>query len=231
MNSTLIRLIGVIQFIFIILSFYLFRMDINILSDLYMDILQYIPSNSCWQIFYENFVDYTTIFSFLIIIFLFISFLFALYLNLNKLILFQLLTIGVDTFLRFFPFFIHNYFISMRFPMQFYITPIMYYGVLLITILLKIIPNYRERSRIKREILDLGIMYPDFKLKEVSQKCHADKNTIINVTKKMIKRKEIYAEYFSISKKFAFNISANIEEIDRLIAIYKEWEEETFGKK
>ncbi len=231
MNSTLLKFIGVIQFVFIILSFYLSRMDINILSDLYMDMLQYIPSNSWWQIFYENFSAFTSISSFLIIIFLFISFLFAIYLNLNKLILFQVLTIGADSFLRFLPFFFQNYFLSRSFPIWFYITPIMYYGMLLMTILLKIIPNYRERSRIKREILDLGIKYPDFKLKEVSQKCHADKNTIINVVKKMIKRKEIYAEYFSISKKFVFNISANIEEIDRLMAIYKEWEEETLGKK
>jgi len=119
----------------------------------------------------------------------------------------------------------------MGFPIQFYITPIMYFGVFIFTTLLKIIPNYREHSRIKREILDLGIKYPDFKLKEVSQKCYVDKNTIINVTKKMIKRKEIFAEYFSISKKFAFNISANIAEIDRLMAIYKEWEKETLGKK
>ena len=47
----------------------------------------------------------------------------------------------------------------------------------------------------------------------------------------MIENKEIYAQYFSSTKSVAFNQQANIEEIDKLMATYKEWEEKEFEKK
>jgi len=47
----------------------------------------------------------------------------------------------------------------------------------------------------------------------------------------MIKNKEIYAEYFTSSKSVAFNQQANIDEIDKLMEVYKEWEEKKVGKK
>ncbi|MFW9896740.1 MAG: hypothetical protein ACFFD7_13120 [Candidatus Thorarchaeota archaeon] len=46
----------------------------------------------------------------------------------------------------------------------------------------------------------------------------------------MIKNEEIFAEYFKITKKFAFNISANIESIDKLMELYPKWEEEKIMK-
>ncbi|MFX1457691.1 MAG: hypothetical protein ACFFDB_20175, partial [Promethearchaeota archaeon] len=100
-----------------------------------------------------------------------------------------------------------------------------------ITILFKVIPNYKEQSKIKKDIIDLGTSIPHFKLKQVSRKCDVDKNTIIKVVKQMIQNQEIYAEYFNLSKKFVFNISANIEAIDKLMELYQKWEEEKIGKK
>ena len=47
----------------------------------------------------------------------------------------------------------------------------------------------------------------------------------------MIENKEIYTQYFSSKKSVAFDQAANIDEIDKLMAIYKEWEEKKVEKK
>jgi hypothetical protein len=91
--------------------------------------------------------------------------------------------------------------------------------------------KYEEEARIRKEILVLGTKYTDFKVKKVSKNCSSDKNTIIKITKKMVKNKEIYADYFKISKKFVFNNKANTEEIDKLMEMFSEWETERIGKK
>ena len=74
------------------------------------------------------------------------------------------------------------------------------------------------------------IQNPDFTLKDVAKKCLVDKNSVINVVNSMASNKEIYAEYFYVTKKFAFNKKANIEEIDHLMSNYQEWEKNQLGK-
>ena len=62
--------------------------------------------------------------------------------------------------------------------------------------------------------------------------CDADDvQLIVDIVKDMIDNKEIYAQYFSSTKSVAFDQQANIDEIDRLMATYKEWEEKEVGKK
>ena len=46
----------------------------------------------------------------------------------------------------------------------------------------------------------------------------------------MIENHEIYAQFFSSTKSVAFNQQANINEIDNLMKIYKDWEEMKVGK-
>jgi len=58
-----------------------------------------------------------------------------------------------------------------------------------------------------------------------------DEGLIIDVISDMIKNKEIYAEYFKESKSVAFNQQANIDEIDKLMEAYKDWEKKKVGKK
>ena len=47
----------------------------------------------------------------------------------------------------------------------------------------------------------------------------------------MIKKKEIYAEYFESTKSLVFDQQTNINEIDDLMKKFDEWEKETRGKK
>ncbi|MFX1408023.1 MAG: PCI domain-containing protein [Promethearchaeota archaeon] len=90
--------------------------------------------------------------------------------------------------------------------------------------------NYNQEAQIRKTILDLGTNYEFLKLKEIAKNINVDKDSIIKVVNEMIRKKEIYAEYFNISRKFVFNRRVNIEEIDRLMELYYRWEEQTIGK-
>ena len=81
-------------------------------------------------------------------------------------------------------------------------------------------------------VLELGIKFTRLEIREIGEKSSIDdEDIIIEVVKDMIKNKEIYAEYFSSSKAIAFDQQANIEEIDKLMAIYKKWEDKKVSKK
>jgi len=87
-------------------------------------------------------------------------------------------------------------------------------------------------NKIKKLVLDLGIKFTRLEIREISEKSSInDEDFIIKVVRDMIRNNEIYAEYFSSSKAIAFDQQANIEEIDRLMATYKDWEEKEVGKK
>ncbi|KKN28252.1 hypothetical protein LCGC14_0856330 [marine sediment metagenome] len=47
----------------------------------------------------------------------------------------------------------------------------------------------------------------------------------------MIKNNEIYGQYFKSSNSIVFNQQANIDELDKLMLIYQEWENKQIGKK
>ncbi len=47
----------------------------------------------------------------------------------------------------------------------------------------------------------------------------------------MIEGNEIYAKYFESSKSVAFDQQANIDEVDKLMKAYKDWEDKKVGKK
>jgi len=163
--------------------------------------------------------------------FIFVSVLFALFLNLHKFILYGVIGTVSDIIIRIIPtFFIYGKHI-LYFNVTAFLSIILFCPIILISIIHMKTPKYQGEAQIRKEILELGTKYPDFKVKNVSKNCEIDKNTIISVAKKMIKNKEIYADYFKISKKFVFNNKANTEEIDKLMEMFSEWETEHIGKK
>lgn len=83
---------------------------------------------------------------------------------------------------------------------------------------------------IKGTILELGTKFTSLHVKEISQVSKTEKSTIINVIKEMIEKGEIHAEYFSSTNTVAFDQSANIEDIDTLMAQFKKLEENETGK-
>jgi hypothetical protein len=85
---------------------------------------------------------------------------------------------------------------------------------------------------IKKKVLELGTNVDRLFISDIMKATNIDEEDLtISVIKKMIEKKEIYAEYFSISKSIAFDLQANAEEIDKLMEKYREWEEEEVEKK
>lgn len=82
-----------------------------------------------------------------------------------------------------------------------------------------------EKISVKKTILDLGTQFTRLEVREVSEECKVDQDTVIKIIIEMIKYQEIYAEYFASSRTVAFNLQVNIEKIDELMGAYKDWEE------
>ncbi len=85
--------------------------------------------------------------------------------------------------------------------------------------------NICETHIIKKTVLNLGTKFGRLQVKEIAEECGVENDLIVATVKEMIENKEIYATYFESSKSVAFNQQANIDEIDKLMATYKEWEE------
>lgn len=92
--------------------------------------------------------------------------------------------------------------------------------------------NMSKLSKIKQTILDLGVKFSRLELREISERTGIfDEDLIKETIMKMMENKEIYGEYFSSTKSVVFEKQTNIDEIDKLLATYKEWEEKQLGKK
>ena len=85
--------------------------------------------------------------------------------------------------------------------------------------------------KIKNTVIDLGTKFGRLQVVEIAEECGEDDDLIISTLKEMIENCEIYAKYFESSKSVAFDQQANIAEIDKLMMIFKEWEESGLGKK
>ena len=85
-------------------------------------------------------------------------------------------------------------------------------------------------SKIKSTILNLGTKYGRLQIKEIAEECRENDSLIESTVIEMIKLNEIYAKYFDSSKAVAFDLQANIDDIDKLMGKYKEWEKEDKDK-
>ncbi|KKK85758.1 hypothetical protein LCGC14_2770110, partial [marine sediment metagenome] len=61
--------------------------------------------------------------------------------------------------------------------------------------------------------------------------CKEEEHLIVSTINQMIEKKEIYAKFFESSKSVAFDQQTNIDEIDKLMEQYRQWEEEGISKK
>jgi len=85
-------------------------------------------------------------------------------------------------------------------------------------------------AKIKNAILQLGTQFARLQIIEIAEECGEDEDLIVTTVKDMIEGEEIYAKYFERSRAVAFNLQANIDDIDKLMAIYKQWEKEEKDK-
>ncbi|MCP6719435.1 MAG: hypothetical protein KJI71_04385 [Patescibacteria group bacterium] len=96
---------------------------------------------------------------------------------------------------------------------------------------LKELLNQTKINKIKNIILKLGTKFGRLQVIEIVEECKEEEHLIISTINQMIENKEIYAKYFESSKSIAFNQEANIDEIDKLMEQYKQWEKEGISKK
>ena len=96
---------------------------------------------------------------------------------------------------------------------------------------INILINQSKIAKIKNTILNLGVKFDRLHIAEIVEKCSESEGDIIDTALEMIKNKEIYAEYFKSTQSVVFDKQANIDEIDKLMEVYKEWEEKEVGKK
>ncbi len=88
-----------------------------------------------------------------------------------------------------------------------------------------------EEGLIKKNILDLGTQFSQLEIVDIAERCSLNQEKIETVLRRMIENKEIFANYSIITKIIEFDQDLNIEEIDGLLMIYKEWEAGNIGKK
>jgi len=89
-----------------------------------------------------------------------------------------------------------------------------------------------KQANIKKTILEMGTQFDRIEISEIAEVSSVqDKIFIEKIVKKMVKEEEIYAEYFESTQSILFDQQANIDEIDKLLRTYKDWEEKEFGKK
>ena len=87
-----------------------------------------------------------------------------------------------------------------------------------------------DENLVRELILDFGTKLTRLKVDEIAERTGAFHKTIIKVVSEMRENKEIYARYFKSSNSVVFNQDANIEDIDRLMSVYNEWEKSRFNK-
>jgi len=113
--------------------------------------------------------------------------------------------------------------------------------------MLKLLEDTRDRIIIKKSILDLGTKFTRLQVPEIIERCKfkikgkytSDKigdyerkqRLVVSTINNMIGNKEIYAEFFYTTGTVVFNQQANIDEIDRLMDAYKDWEKKEIGRK
>lgn len=84
---------------------------------------------------------------------------------------------------------------------------------------------------IKRIVINLATKFARLEIIDISEKTGiSDEDFIIEVIEEMIQNNEVYAEYFSKYKTINFNQQSNIEQIEKLIKTYGEWERENLDR-
>ncbi len=86
-------------------------------------------------------------------------------------------------------------------------------------------------SIIKRIVINLATKFARLEIIDISEKTGInDEDFIIEVIEEMIQNNEVYAEYFSNYKTINFDQQSNVEQIEKLIKTYGEWEKKNLDR-
>ena len=82
-------------------------------------------------------------------------------------------------------------------------------------------PDRNDIRLVRRTVLELSIQFSLLQVKEVSEICRINIETVSRVIKYIIRNQEIYGKYNSKQKLIYFNYKANNLNVEKLIDIYK----------
>ncbi|MFX1500449.1 MAG: hypothetical protein ACFFDH_05725 [Promethearchaeota archaeon] len=94
--------------------------------------------------------------------------------------------------------------------------------------------DYIDTTRMiktKNKIFNLSQNYTRLEVSNIIEKAGEGEGLILSALQDMIMNREISAEYFKSSKEVAFHKQINIEEIDKLMKSFEDWEKEGKSKK
>ncbi len=106
-----------------------------------------------------------------------------------------------------------------------------YNNFTIILFIVKLWDKKIDLNKIKKKILDLSVNFTRFEIKAISEKINQDPALIAEVIQDMVEKQKIYGYYFKSTKTIAFNQQANIDEIDKLLSKFSEFEDKQIGKK
>lgn len=90
--------------------------------------------------------------------------------------------------------------------------------------------NEKDKLIIKKMLLDLGTQYSRLEIVDIAEKSAMNREKVEKAVIEMLNKKELYGVYLASKKIIVFNVELNIEEIDSLLEIYKEWEDQAHLK-
>ena len=88
-----------------------------------------------------------------------------------------------------------------------------------------------DKAKIKKVILNLGTRFTELEIGDISEKSNLNVKKVEEIIIEMIENEEIYAAYQENTKIVRFNQEANLEEIDKLLHTYENWEKDSNKRK
>ena len=91
-------------------------------------------------------------------------------------------------------------------------------------------PSRQEEKIVKKILSNLETKFTRTGVKEISEKSRIDLDSIIQITRKIIKNQEVHAIYFNDTKSIALIHESHIDGLDDLMTKYRKWEEKKVVK-
>ncbi len=118
---------------------------------------------------------------------------------------------------------------TFRYSLNFFVN----FGLWIIIVMYNLIFIYiyfrqkypKNELRLRKLILDQSTKKEQISIKELCILSDLYDITVVRVIKDILKNKQINGEYFKATRTLQLNVKENLEEIDKLMALYKEWEE------
>ncbi|MFW9938639.1 MAG: PCI domain-containing protein, partial [Candidatus Thorarchaeota archaeon] len=103
-------------------------------------------------------------------------------------------------------------------------------GIIFIVFLKSTIFFKNDQKIIKSTVIDLGTKFHRLEVRDIAEKCYVNREKVQKIIQAMIEANEIYAIFSDKSEMIEFDQNKNIDQLDALMALYKNWEKKEYKK-